>query len=241
MSTESIGTSRNGLAVLWDVIVAPRAAFEAIAERPRWGWAFLITAVLGMVAAALQVPASEHITRATLTHQFATDPQFASMPSDKQQQLLNNVAAWAHYQWLAIPVVILVATAITALVMTIFKAGAGGQGTYGTLFALAMNVALIYWGFGSLFVAALTLARGPEQFTTSAELFALWPSLAWLPLNVPAKVEVLLGGINVFSIWSGVLLTLGFQQISHVSRPVAAACAAVIVGIMIVTAVFSIK
>jgi hypothetical protein len=227
VSVESIGTSRNELAVLWDVVVAPRSAFDAIAQRPRWASAFLVTALLGMLAAYLQIPAAEHVTRATMAQQIAHNPQLAAMPSEKQAQILANVLVWTRIEWLAIPVFVLLAALITALLMTVAKAAAGGQATFAGLFALAMNVGLIYWGVGYLFIAALITVRGSENFSSAADMIAMWPGLAWLTHDAAPKTVAFLAGINVFSIWSAVLLTLGLERIARIPRLAAAVPAVV--------------
>ena len=215
---------RNGLAVVWDVVVAPFSAFAALRERPAWLWAFVITCVLGIIGAVLQIPAASNVVAATLAH----SPSFASLTPAQQQQQLGLAQTIQHYSWTVYPIAVLVAAAVSALVLLIANAIGKGTGSYRLFFALTMNVAIISYGLGYLYVGIVAALRGGDAFASQADLIGALPGLSWLAGGAGPKVVVFLAGLNVFSIWSAVLLTLGAERVAGIPRVVAAVAAAVL-------------
>jgi len=219
----------SGLTILWDVVIAPRAAFAALREQPTWLWAFIITGILGMIGALLAIPASQHMSAAMFQQMAQTDPRIAQMTPDQQQRALHIQQTVQQYIWLAYPVFVLIAALVTGLVMLILNAISGGDGNFKRFFALAMNVALINWGISYLLVGIVAALRGPESFSSARDMVALLPSLAWLAPGAPVKLAVFLGSIGLFTIWSMCLLSFGMQQTSRIKPAVAWIGAVVIV------------
>ena len=46
MTAPTGASERSPLSVVWDIIVAPKRAFKALDERPRWVIAYLLICVL---------------------------------------------------------------------------------------------------------------------------------------------------------------------------------------------------
>ncbi|GAC1299271.1 MAG: hypothetical protein NVSMB19_03020 [Vulcanimicrobiaceae bacterium] len=219
MSLDPAPARSSGLALVWDVIVAPKTAFTALRERTHWGWAYLVTSVLGTLGAVLQIPVGEHIVRATFAHRTATDPQFQGLSPEKLQQALGFALATQHYAWLALPLIVMVAIALTACIFALVNVIGKGGSTFGRLFGLAANVALIGYGIGYLLVGLLAARVGPDAISTQRDLLGLLPSLARLaPENAP-KLAALLAGINPFQIWSCVLIVIGLKTMTKLSPP----------------------
>jgi hypothetical protein len=214
---------------LWDVIVAPRAAFESLRDRPRWLIAFAVTCVLGMIGAFLQIPAGEHIAAATLARQAATDPNLATMSPEKLQQMKDMAVTAQRWIWPFYPIIVIISISIAALVMLIGKAIAKGTASFGRLFALAANVALINWGIYYLIIGALSTLRGAEDFSSQSDIAKLVPSLAWVAPSAGPKLTVFLTVFNPFAIWSFVLLALGLQTVAAL-KPVPAYVVAAVVA-----------
>lgn len=229
MTAEAAPQERGALAVLWDVIVAPRAAFESLRDRPRWLIAFAVTCVLGMIGAFLQIPAGEHIAAATLARQAATDPNLATMSPEKLQQMKDMAVTAQRWIWPFYPIIVIISISIAALVMLIGKAIAKGAASFGRLFALAANVALINWGIYYLIIGALSTLRGAEDFSSQSDIAKLVPSLAWVAPSAGPKLTVFLTVFNPFAIWSFVLLALGLQTVAAL-KPVPAYVVAAVVA-----------
>jgi hypothetical protein len=222
MSQEIAGTRKsNGLSILWDMVVAPRAAFAALREQPQWLWAFLITSVLGAIGSVLLIPAYEHVATAMFAAQAASDPNVAAMPPEQQKRMLNITIGVYHWLWLAYPLIVLFASLFTAVLLLIFNAIGGGDGNFKRFWALAVNVAFINFGIGYLLIGVLGYFRGPDTFATQRDVTASLPNLSWLVPGAGVKLGTFLGAFNPFSVWSLILLALGMEEAAHVKRAVA--------------------
>jgi len=228
MTADVASPKRHGLAVLWDVIVAPRTAFEYLRDRPQWGWAFVALCVLGIGGAFLQIPAGLHVVEATLHQSAATDPNFAAMSPEKQQQIVRQAQQIQSFSWTFFPVIAIISIAIAALIFLVGNAIFKGQGRFAQLFALAANVALINFGIGYLLIGVLTALHGPDAFSTQRDILTVLPSLAWVAPGGNPKVVTLLATFNPFQIWSFVLLAMGLGIIARIPRVPAYALAAIV-------------
>jgi hypothetical protein len=240
MNADAALPQRSGLSVLLDVILAPRAAFEALATRTHWGWAFAIICILGCVGAVLQVPAGHHVMVATFTQNPSHDPKIAAMSPADVQQAIKVGSAFQQWTWVFYPLIVLAATAVTALVLLVGSAVGRGQGSFARLFGLAMNVAIVNYGLNYLLIGVLVTLRGPDSFSTQRDLLGTVPSLAWLAPAGSAKVAALLAQINPFQIWSFFLIALGLTVVAKMPRvPAYVAAAIVTFGDAVLTVPFA--
>lgn len=205
---------QNGLAIAWDTIVAPRAAFALLREKTHWVYAYLIASVLGTIGAVLQVPAGKHVAAAIVAHQIATDPQMQAMTPEKQHQVTAFAVATQQYAWIALPIIVLIAILLTAAIFTIVNAIGNGGSSFGRLLGLAANVSIIGFGIGYLLIGILAARVGPDAISSQRDLLSLMPSLARLaPENAP-KLAAFLAAINPFQIWSCVLIAIGLRTMT---------------------------
>jgi membrane protein, antimicrobial resistance system len=218
----------SALSTLVNVLIAPQSAFASIRERPRWLVAFVVVSVLAMIASYLEIPAVMHAMTIWYPAQLAKDPSTASLSPDRASQMLNLSLGFVRYQWLASPLVVVLTALFAALVLLIVSAIAKGDGGFGRLFSLAMNVGVVVFGIGYLVTALIVVARGPDGFASPVEVSGAVPSLAWLAPAAPPKLQTLLSSFNPFTIWSFVLLALGTSTVARVSRGAAWAASAAV-------------
>jgi hypothetical protein len=210
----------SGLSVLWDVLVAPKAAFAALRERPYIGWAYAIAAALSALGAFLVIPAGQHIAVATFAA-GSHDPAMASLTPEQQKNALNVALVAQRWIWLFTPVTTAFGIALAALVMLVGNAISRGDGTFRRFFSLAANVAIVSFGIRQIVLGALVLARGADGFSTQRDIITVVPSLAWLAPGASNKLATVLAAFDPFQLWSLVLLALGMQIVAHVKPPVA--------------------
>ena len=229
--SEATVPRRSGLMNVVDIVVAPNAAFERLRVVPTWGWAFLVASALGMIGLFLATPATIHAIQTSLPEQLATNPNIAKLPADQQTKAIANAMSITttitRISFLFVPVLVLVATLIQALIMLVANAIGKGDGNFKKLFALSMTVAVVGSGLGSLLAGLIFLVRGPDAFDTTASLQVL-PSLALLVPGATGPLHGFLSGINVMYVWATVLLAMGMQRVARIPRTTAWVTAAIL-------------
>jgi hypothetical protein len=213
MTTEIAAPRRNGIAVLWDMLVAPSAAFAELRAIPHWGWALLLTCVFGMIGSYLQIPAAQHVTQYTLAH----NPQFAALPADEVASRTKVAIAIQRYAWLFFPIIPAIAVALNALILVVASAIGRGSGTYMKCFALSANVAFLNFGIGYFLYGVITSFHDPTTFASANDLKSVLPSLGWLAPGAGPKVLAFLSTFSLFQFWSIALLALGLRAVTGIS------------------------
>jgi hypothetical protein len=228
MNADAALPTRSGLSVVRDVILAPRSAFEALSARTHWGWAYVFVCVLGVAGAILQIPAGEHVAVAAIAQNPTHDPKIAALTPAETQQVIKYAKLTQDWFWVVYPVFALLGIFVATLVLLVGNAIARGSATFGRLFGLAANVAIVNFGVSYFLVGLLTTLRGPDSFYTQHDVLNVIPSLAWLVPGGPPKLAAFLALFNPFEIWSFVLIGLGLGIIAKLQPVPAYALAAVV-------------
>jgi hypothetical protein len=227
--SETTVDRRSGLLNVIDVIVAPKAAFSRLRIVPTWGWAYLVAVLLGIASALMIEPATLHAVDKSLPAQLAANPAITKLPSAQQAAAIERTLAMTHtmvqFQWILIPIALLVAGLVQALVLMIASAASRGDGTFGKFFALSQTVMVVGSGLSSLVLGLIVVLKVPDSF----------PSLALLAPGVKGAAGGFLAGLSVFNLWTTALLALGATIVGKV-KPAAAWTAAIVM--LLFTAVF---
>jgi hypothetical protein len=221
-SQQTAAPNRSGLQVALDVIIAPKAAFESLRVVPTWGWALIISVVLGMIGTYLESPAAVH---AMLTEAPAKAAQmFPGASAEKREAIVAQQIAMGQtitkFTFLFVAVVLPIISLIQALVMLLVNAIGRGNGTFKKLFALSINVSIIY-GLSTILLGIIVIIRGGDTFSSTADIYAGLPSLALLAPGAGKGLTAFLGQLNVFTIWSTVLLVMGMGIVARIPRGLA--------------------
>lgn len=203
------------------VLVSPGETFRSIAERPTWLPALLVLVLLGgAVGVAIQLK---------------TDPgdmvreQFESIKFDVPQEQIDkeiekaeNRSTGAKIGLGAVGIVAqVVIYALLALIFWVAFKMFGSEMDY--IGSLATTVhAYLPFAVGSLLNLPLMLAREKITFEDVRNGGVLVSSLkALAPEDASAVTESLLGSFDLFTIWTLVLLTIGYKAVAKVSTAVA--------------------
>lgn len=219
---------QNGLATALNIIIAPREAFESLRIAPTWGWAFLIALVLGIIGTLLSMPASMHSVAASLAHQMAVNPQYAQMSDAQRAQMQSYTLLAVRFGWVFVPILLLLSALLQTVVMLIFNAIGGGSGTFKTLWACAMNIAVPAVGLYLLASGIIALARGPAGYNSSLDSFLAMPSLAWLFAHSSPTVVAFFSTFSPFSIWAFFLTAAAMLIAAHTSKVISYSAASLI-------------
>lgn len=238
--SETTVDRRSGLLNVIDVIVAPRAAFERVRIVPTWGWAFLVTSLLGIAGSLVIEPALLHAMDKSLPAQLALNPQIAKMPADQQAAAIARAIAFsklvAQFSWIFVPISLLLIGAVQALAMTIANAASRGDGSFGKYFALSVTIMIVGTGLSSLVLALIVAIKGPSAFESPNAIQSAIPSLGLLAPGLRGALGAFLGALNVFYLWATALLAIGMTVVGRVKAGAAWSTAIVL---LLFTAAFA--
>lgn len=196
---------------LISVLFAPQKTFRAIADRPSWVLAWLVAATM---PALLNFVAFGKIDAvAMLTAQL--DKQGQSLSAD-QIETMASVTAWTAP--LGAFVATLAITALMALLLWLVLKVVGGEFSFRSSMAVVVHA-----GMANVVGMALRTVVAATKDTLSIDDLQnnqlLLSNLGFLAGDdASAFVKGLLGAIDVFSIWSMVLLVIGYVALGKMSR-----------------------
>lgn len=186
------------------VIIAPRRAFARLRFKPRWFWAFVVTAALGMAGCFLLTPVSHHITAISAAQK--TTSVSSIQPSGYPLSAKRLASGWPA--WLSCPLPVLFFTLISALIMLAVSAIGGLAGGFARCWSLAMHVAIIDWGIRQMAWGMIVYLRGVEAYSTERDVLRAVPSLAWLASGASPKLSFVFSIVDPFTVWAAGLFAL---------------------------------
>jgi hypothetical protein len=197
----------NHFARLFGAVLSPKKTFTDIAQRPSWVLPFVLVCLLSLVVAALLGQKTDWHT--FFERQMSQNSRFDQMSQEQKDQILESQTKYAPKLSFALGVV---GAAVSVLFITLIYWGAlnlltGAGLKFGTSFGITSH-AFVPSLIGSVLatVTLLLKSRGevdPEHFLASNVA-------AYLPESAPHWLVVLGQSLDLFWIWSLVLLVIGF-------------------------------
>jgi hypothetical protein len=200
---ETPGAPPMGLAArVMNVYLSPRAAYTAIAERPRVLGVLLVVIVL-MAAAQYVFLSTAAGQNATMDQQIAAVRAFGVAVTDQMVQQMQSRMAYAKYtSAISVAVVVpMLAAIIAGFVLMIFTAILGGGATYKQVFTVVVHSQLI--GVLQQFIT-LPVAYIREEIVSPTRLAVFFPML-----SDQSFLYYLFSAIDLFYLWSVVNLAIG--------------------------------
>ncbi|MBV8727381.1 MAG: hypothetical protein JO233_06315 [Candidatus Eremiobacteraeota bacterium] len=208
----------NGLAIALKIFTAPRAALEILSAAPTWGWAFLISVILGALGTLLSVPAALHSVAASTAHQMAVNPSYSQMSDAQRHQIVATTLIGVRYGWAFVPFVLLISALVQTIILLIFNAVGRGSGTFRTLWASIMHIAIPGFGLYLLVGGFIAVIRGPTAYNSALDSFLAMPSFAWLSPHASPATVAFLSAFNVFSLWAFALTVTAMLVVARTTR-----------------------
>jgi hypothetical protein len=180
------------------VFFSPAALFDALRERPRWLDAMVVVVALGLIVQAL-LPA-DLIREAALANLPANASAEQRAAMERAMPIGNTI------RWIATVIVPPILMAIVAgLVLLIWNVLRGGGARYPQALAITTH-SYVIWALGGLITLPLVLATGDLRTTLALHLpFGFLDPGSWL--------YRFLQGINVFGLWTMIVLGVGVSRI----------------------------
>jgi hypothetical protein len=198
----------NEPARLAGVFYEPGKVFADVAERPRWLAPIVIAILMGL---ALTYAISSHIGwEQTMRQTFANNPRIAELPADQREQLIARSAKFASIAgWVgsvvAPPFFVLV---IAGVLTGIFNGLLGTELKFKQMFSITAYAFLVR-GLYTLLVILILYLKPPEDFNIQVSPFS--PAAYMNRTDNPKWLMSLAGSLDLFTLWTIVLLAIGFS------------------------------
>lgn len=201
---------------VWELLVSPGRLFERLRERPAWIGALGLVVGVAVVSTWLM---PEELLRSAVT---------ANMPADASPDQVETAAGFARISGYVGSVIgpPLTVAAVAGLLIFVFNVVLGGAARFRQLFSVTAH-AMMLPTLGGLLVLPLMIESGDPQ--TALALHLLVPGLE------EGFLYRFLHGLNVFGLWTAVLLGLAVDRLYP--RRSFRASAAVVLGLYLATKV----
>jgi hypothetical protein len=193
---------------LLGVFFQPKAAFADIVARPGW---ILPIVLLCLSSLAVTFTFTQHVGwRGFMEKQFAQNSRVQQLSAEQREQALETQTKIAPLIGYGIGTIgiVLSAVILAAIGLAAFNLTAGAQ----LKFKTCMSIVAYGWMplfLGGLLGIAVIFLRPPDMVDIQ-NLLASNPG-ALLASDAPKWQQTLLGSLDIFSIWSLLLMAVGFS------------------------------
>lgn len=207
------------------VLLAPTETFRKLAERPTWAVALIVlvalTATVGTVANQKIDPDAQREQMRTMFEERQ------GLRGDELDESVDQAMEMTErFGWIGGVVAMFLITAIFLIAALFFLVGTnliGGE--LGFVRSLATTVhGMMPHAVGQLIALPILLASGPLDPGVAQRGEFLRSNLAFLaPEDASVVVTGLLSGLDLFALWSVVLVAIGLSVVGRLSKGAAAA------------------
>jgi hypothetical protein len=224
----------SSIARVVGVLFSPTRTFEVIRERPTWLVAVVVLVAVSMISGyfVVQKLDIEDVVRSSIGNSSR------QLSEDQLEQAIAIQEKVIPVISIAGPVVFLPAACLlTALLFWVLLKMLGGEISYKASFAATVH-GLVPTGISALLSLPVVLSRSELGFEEVRSGSILASNLAVFASEETSNaMRTLLASFDVFSIWSVVLLTIGFGVVARVSR---AKATAAVIGLWVVFILFKV-
>ena len=205
-----------------NTFVAPPKTFTDLRRSASWWGPWLLISIFSMLfiyAMGRQV-GFEQISRNQVAHSSRAE-QFEKLPADQQAKQIQLSSKIIRYFAYGSPLMILFYFLISTLVLwTTFKIAAGAETTFGQAYAIVMYASLPGIVGAILGIVSLFAGVDPEGFDVNNPVGT---NLAYYldPASTGKFVHGMASALDVITLWTIVLLGIGFASTSKVKRSTA--------------------
>ena len=201
----------NEFARVIGVFFEPGKTFADVAERPRWIVPILIGILIGL---SFSYALNSHIGwETTIRQSLANNPSTTDMPADKKEEAIARGAKFASIiAWVGSiigpPFFILI---ISGILTGLFNALMGTDLKFYQMFCVTAYAMLVR-GLYTLLVILVMYLKPPEDFDIQVSPFS--PAAYLSRHDTPKWLYSLAGSLDLFVIWTIVVLAIGFSAAS---------------------------
>ncbi len=209
---------------LVDTFIAPSRTFQDIRRYSSRWWLPFLLGVLATYAFVFAVDRNvgwPQVVENTLKLTPKQQERFADMEPTQASQARHQMAASYKYFSYAAPAFTLLFAAIgAAVLLATLNFGFAGEATFARIFAVWLYATLPLTIKGLLGAATLYAGLSPEQFNMQNPAGT---NLGfYLPPDLNKGLLTLASSVDIFTIWTVVLLTIGCAIVANLKRSTAA-------------------
>ncbi|HKN24034.1 MAG TPA: YIP1 family protein [Candidatus Acidoferrum sp.] len=193
------------------VLFSPKSTFEDIARKPSWILPVVISTILGIVAT---VSLNQRMNwRQYLSEQFEKNPQTAQLsPDQKEKQLDISVKVTTYVVYVAgILGSILFAVIVAGVMMLAYNLLAGAHATFSQSLAIVSHTLMVGLVSTPIFLLVVFLRDKGSIDPNNPVATNLG---AFLPEESAKWLMTLCKSIDIFTIWTLVLIAIGFATLN---------------------------
>jgi hypothetical protein len=198
----------NEPARIFGVFYEPGKVFADVAERPRWLVPIIVSI---LIALAFSYSISSHIGwDQTIRQTLANNPRVAELPADQREQIVARGAKFASIVgWVGAVAGPPFFTLVIAGILTgIFNGLLGTELKFMQMFAISAYAFLVR-GLYTVLLILLLYLKPPEDFNIQVSPFS--PAAYMNRTENPKWLMSLAGSLDLFTLWTIVLLAIGFS------------------------------
>lgn len=206
-----------------DAYVAPERTFLDIRRNASWWLPFLIGVAISLAftfAVDRQI-GFDKVAEANISRSASAQQRMNSLPDSQREQAMHTIATTTKVISYAYPVVSLLFALIgTAILMVSFNFGLGAKVPFKEYFAVWFYAGLPLVLKFLLATIAIFAGVSTEQYDMQNPIGT---NIAWyLSSDIPLWLHTLLASVDIFTIWTVILLMIGCATVARVKRSSAA-------------------
>lgn len=211
---------QNVFARFAGVLFTPAETFAGIARRPDILAPLLLIVVVGYLTTAVIIPRVDFDSMMAMQAQTMRKQNPNISDADLERIERFATATTKVTMWISPLLGVLMYAAIAGILLLAFRM-MGGEGTYKQAFSATLYgwAPLLLFG---IIMTIVVLARGSFDPTEAATMVKSNPAFL-VDMKEQPILFSLLSAIDLFTIWTVILLTFGFAALSKMSRGKAAA------------------
>jgi hypothetical protein len=217
------GPALSEVTRLVDTFVAPAKTFSDIRRCSRWWLPFLVSVLVSyvFVYAVEQKVGWDQVVTNVVKQTPKQQERFAAMEPMQAAEARQTMAnSYRYFSWGFPLLTLIVASLSAAVLLATVNFGFGGEATFGRMFAVWMYGTLPLAIKGLLGALVLFAGMSPEQFNLQN---AAGTNVGYyLPSDMNKGLITLASSIDIFTIWTVVLLIIGCSIVARISRVSAA-------------------
>jgi hypothetical protein len=224
----------SGFGRLLGALIAPARTFQSIAARPTWG---AVLVVLLIAATAVGVLANQRIDpndmRQMVKERIEKSQGGEASPEKIEQAMAFAAKINAVTRWL-VPLFVVVVYLLIALVfLAAFRFFSGSDISFKTSFAVTLH-AFLPGLVAALLTLPVILSRQHVSLKDAQSGNLLASNLgAFAPASLGTAAHALLSSVDFFSLWTVVLLVVGYRIAAKVSTATAATVVVVLWAVFV--------